>query len=108
MKDLKIKLGIIVSFIFFTGCGGGGGGGGGNVTVRPTIPNPPSIVIPNINDGSYDIGAEINTDNPISRAIDSFFYLLHWLWRRWRWRRRKRYSSSNYSKSSKYSNSKYK
>ena len=41
MKDLKIKLGIIVSFIFFTGCGGGGGGGGGsNVAVRPNIPNP--------------------------------------------------------------------
>ena len=54
MKELKnfkfIKLVGIVSFIFFTGCGGGGGGGGGNVTVRPTIPNPPSINIPNVED----------------------------------------------------------
>lgn len=68
-KIIKI---IIPALIFsLTGCGGGGGGGGGsNITVRPTIPNPPSIVIPNINDGSYDIGAEINTDNPISRAIE--------------------------------------
>lgn len=70
MKDLKIKLGIIVSFIFFTGCGGGGGGGGGsNVTVRPNIPNPPSIEVPNINDGSYDNENVINTDKPISWSV---------------------------------------
>ena len=68
-KIIKI---IIPALIFsLTGCGGGGGGGGGsNVTVRPNIPNPPNINIPNINDGSYDIGAEVNTDNTISRAIE--------------------------------------
>lgn len=66
-KIIKI---IIPALIFsLTGCGGGGGGGGGNVTVRPNIPNPPSIAIPNINDGSYDNENVINTDKPISWSV---------------------------------------
>ncbi|MCF2612149.1 autotransporter outer membrane beta-barrel domain-containing protein [Fusobacterium perfoetens] len=67
-KIIKI---IIPALIFsLTGCGGGGGGGGGsNVTIRPNIPNPPSIAIPNINDGSYDNENVINTDKPISWSV---------------------------------------
>lgn len=70
IEDSK-KIFFCLALVTVTACGGGGGGGGGggNTAVSPNIPNPPSINIPNVNDGSYDVGIEINTNNQISRAI---------------------------------------
>ncbi|MFR4519593.1 MAG: hypothetical protein ACLT40_06500, partial [Fusobacterium sp.] len=67
IEDSK-KIFFTLALVTVTACGGGGGGGGGggNTAVRPNIPNPPSINIPNVNDGSYDVGFEINTNNQIS------------------------------------------
>ena len=70
-KQKIIKILACTLILSFVGCGGGGGGGGGSSapSVNP-IPNSPNIEIPNINDGSYNIGHNINTNNTISGKIN--------------------------------------
>lgn len=66
-KQKIIKILACTLILSFAGCGGGGGGSSAP-SVNP-IPNSPNIEIPNINDGSYNVGHDINTDITVSGKI---------------------------------------